>query len=157
MADLGIGSTAPDFDLPRDGGGRVKLGDFSGKPLVLFFYPKDDTTGCTTESLAFTALAPEFEKAGIAVLGMSPDSVKCHDRFIKKHSLGVVLASDEERTTLEAYGVWKQKSMYGRSYMGVERTTLLIRPDGTIDTIWQKVKVPGHAEAVLAAAQNLHR
>ena len=155
MADLGIGSTAPDFDLPRDGGGRVKLGDFSGKPLVLFFYPKDDTSGCTAESIAFTALAPEFEKAGIAVLGMSPDSVKCHDRFIKKHSLSVVLASDEERTTLEAYGVWKQKSMYGRSYMGVERTTFLIRPDGTIQTIWQKVKVPGHAEAVLVAAQNL--
>ncbi|KRB60158.1 bacterioferritin [Rhizobium sp. Root708] len=157
MADIGIGSTAPDFDLPRDGGGRVKLGDFSGKPLVLFFYPKDDTTGCTTESLAFTALAPEFAKAGIAVLGMSPDSVKCHDRFIKKHSLMVILASDEERTTLEAYGVWKQKSMYGRSYMGVERTTLLIRPDGTIATIWQKVKVAGHAEAVLVAAQNLHQ
>jgi peroxiredoxin Q/BCP len=155
MADIGIGSSAPDFDLPRDGGGRVKLTDFHGRPLVLFFYPKDDTSGCTAESLAFTALSEEFGKTGTTVVGMSPDSVQCHDRFIKKHSLSVVLASDEERTTLEAYGVWKQKRMYGRSFMGVERTTFLVRADGTIGTIWQKVKVPGHAEAVLAAVQNL--
>ncbi len=157
MTDVSIGTTAPDFNLPRDGGGRVSLADFRGKPLVLFFYPKDDTTGCTAESLAFTALADKFEKAGAAVIGMSPDSVKCHDRFIKKHSLSVVLASDEEKTTLAAYGVWKQKSMYGRNFMGVERTTFLIREDGTIGTIWQKVKVPGHAEIVLAAVQNLSR
>ncbi|CCM75780.1 peroxiredoxin [Rhizobium mesoamericanum] len=155
MADISIGAAAPDFDLPRDGGGRVSLADFRGKPLVLFFYPKDDTTGCTAESLAFTALADEFEKAGAAVIGMSPDSVKCHDRFIKKHNLAVVLASDEEKTTLQAYGVWKQKTMYGRHFMGVERTTFLVREDGTIGTIWQKVKVPGHAEIVLAAVQNL--
>ncbi|WP_028744573.1 peroxiredoxin [Rhizobium mesoamericanum] len=155
MADISIGAAAPDFDLPRDGGGRVSLADFRGKPLVLFFYPKDDTTGCTAESLAFTALADEFEKAGAAVIGMSPDSVKCHDRFIKKHNLAVVLASDEEKTTLQAYGVWKQKIMYGRHFMGVERTTFLVREDGTIGTIWQKVKVPGHAEIVLAAVQNL--
>ncbi|OWV86609.1 bacterioferritin [Rhizobium sp. R72] len=157
MADISIGTAAPDFDLPRDGGGRVSLGDFRGKPLVIFFYPKDDTSGCTAESLAFTALADEFEKAGAAVIGMSPDSVKCHDRFIKKHNLSVVLASDEEKTTLAAYGVWKQKSMYGRNFMGVERTTFLVREDGTIGTIWQKVKVPGHAEIVLAALQNLSR
>ncbi|MEK1893439.1 MAG: peroxiredoxin [Rhizobium sp.] len=157
MADIGIGTAAPDFDLPRDGGGRVSLGHFRGKPLVLFFYPKDDTTGCTAESLAFTALAGEFQKAGAGVIGMSPDSVKCHDRFIKKHGLAVILASDEEKTTLKAYGVWKQKTMYGRNFMGVERTTFLIREDGTIGTIWQKVKVPGHAEIVLAAVQNLSR
>ncbi|MBW9115005.1 peroxiredoxin [Rhizobium cauense] len=157
MADISIGNTAPDFDLPRDGGGRVSLADFRGKPLVLFFYPKDDTTGCTAESLAFTALASEFEKAGTGVVGMSPDSVTCHDKFIKKHSLSVVLASDEEKTTLQAYGVWKQKTMYGRNFMGVERTTFLIRDDGTIGTIWHKVKVPGHAETVLAAVQNLAR
>jgi peroxiredoxin Q/BCP len=157
MANIGIGTKAPDFDLPRDGGGRVSLAEFRGKPLVLFFYPKDDTSGCTAESLAFTTLADEFEKAGAAVLGMSPDSAKCHDRFIKKYSLSIVLASDEEKTTLEAYGVWKQKSMYGRNFMGVERTTFLVREDGTIGTIWQKVKVPGHAETVLAAVQNLSR
>ncbi|EPE98082.1 peroxiredoxin [Rhizobium grahamii] len=157
MADISIGTAAPDFDLPRDGGGRVSLGEFRGKPLVLFFYPKDDTTGCTAESLAFTALADDFEKAGAAVIGMSPDSVKCHDRFIKKHNLAVVLASDEEKTTLQAYGVWKQKTMYGRNFMGVERTTFLVRDDGTIGTIWQKVKVSGHAEIVLAAVQNLSR
>lgn len=155
MAELTIGSMAPDFDLPRDGGGRVKLTDFRGKALVLFFYPKDDTSGCTTESIAFTALADAFEKSGAAIVGMSPDSATCHDRFIKKHKLGVTLAADEDKTTLEAYGVWKQKSMYGRTYMGVERTTFLISPNGEIAAIWQKVKVAGHAEAVLEAVRNL--
>lgn len=155
MALLGIGAPAPEFDLPRDGGGRVSLADFRGKPLVLFFYPKDDTTGCTAESLAFTALAGEFDAAGAAVIGMSPDSAACHDRFIAKHKLSVALASDEEKTTLQAYGVWKQKSMYGRTFMGVERTTFLILPDGTVAMIWQKVKVPGHAEDVLKAVRNL--
>lgn len=155
MVDISIGATAPDFDLPRDGGGRVSLAEFRGKSLVLFFYPKDETSGCTAESLAFTALAEQFEKAGAVVVGMSPDSVSCHEKFIRKHSLSVVLASDEDKSTLEAYGVWKKKSMYGRNFMGVERTTFLIRADGTIATIWQKVKVPGHAEIVLAAVQNL--
>ena len=155
MADIGIGAEAPDFNLPRDGGGRVSLAEFRGKPLVLFFYPKDDTAGCTAESIGFTELAGEFEKAGAGLVGMSPDSVKCHERFIRKHSLAVALASDEEKTVLQTYGVWKQKSMYGRTYMGVERTTFLIRADGTIATIWQKVKVPGHAEAVLQAVRNL--
>ncbi len=157
MADIGIGATAPDFNLPRDGGGHVSLAEFRGRPLVLFFYPKDDTTGCTAESIAFTALAEEFQKAGAAVIGMSPDSVQYHDRFIRKHQLAVALASDEEKTTLQAYGVWKAKSMYGRNFMGVERTTFLIGPEGTIRTIWQKVKVPGHAEIVMEAVQNLSR
>lgn len=155
MVDITIGASAPAFDLPRDGGGRVSLAQFKGKPLVLFFYPKDDTSGCTTESLAFTALAGEFEKAGAAVVGMSPDSPAKHDKFIKKHGLSVILAADEDKSTLEAYGVWKEKSMYGRKYMGVERTTVLIGADGKIAAIWDKVKVPGHAEAVLAAVQNL--
>ncbi|RUM25526.1 peroxiredoxin [Rhizobium vallis] len=155
MAVPGIGAMAPDFNLPRDGGGRISLAHFHGKPLVLFFYPKDDTTGCTAESLAFTALAPEFDAAGAAVIGMSPDSAACHDKFIRKHSLSVALASDEDKTTLQAYGVWKEKSMYGRNFMGVERTTFLIRRDGIIATIWQKVKVQGHAETVLQAVRNL--
>lgn len=155
MAGPGIGTVAPDFDLPRDGGGRVSLSEFSGRPVVLFFYPKDDTTGCTAESLAFTSLAADFEAAGAAVIGLSPDSVACHDRFKKKHDLSVVLASDEEKTTLQAYGVWKQKSMYGRNFMGVERTTFLVTPDSLIAAIWQKVRVPGHAEIVLQAVRNL--
>ncbi|EJJ25078.1 peroxiredoxin [Rhizobium sp. CF142] len=155
MSAPGIGSRAPDFSLPRDGGGRISLSDYHGKPVVLFFYPKDDTTGCTTESLDFTALADEFAAAGAAIVGMSPDSATCHDRFIKKHKLTVALASDEEKTVLQAYGVWKEKKMYGRTFMGVERTTFLIRKDGTIATIWQKVKVAGHAETVLAAVRNL--
>jgi thioredoxin-dependent peroxiredoxin len=155
MTDIGIGSPAPDFDLLRDGGDRVALSDFKGKALVLFFYPKDDTTGCTAESLAFTALSGEFAKANAAVIGISPDSVKSHDRFVKKHQLGVTLASDEEKLTLEAYGVWKEKSMYGRKFMGIERTTFLIDPDGAIAKIWQKVKVAGHAEDVLKAVQDM--
>jgi len=155
MAELSIGATAPGFDLPRDGGGQVSLAAVEGKPVVLFFYPKDDTSGCTTESLAFTALAPEFEAAGAVVIGMSPDSVKSHDKFIKKHSLGVILAADEDKSVLETYGVWKEKSMYGKKYMGVERTTVLIGPDGRVAKIWEKVKVPGHAEEVLQAVKDL--
>lgn len=155
MAAPSIGTVAPNFDLPRDGGGRVSLSQFSGRPVVLFFYPKDDTTGCTAESLAFTNLAADFEAAGAAVIGLSPDSVACHDKFKKKHDLSVLLASDEEKTTLQAYGVWKQKTMYGRSFMGVERTTFLVAPDSLVAAIWQKVRVPGHAEIVLAAVRNL--
>ena len=155
MADLTIGTKAPAFSLPRDGGGTVSLSDFAGKPVVLFFYPKDDTTGCTAESIAFTALADDFAKAGAVVIGLSPDSVKSHDKFVKKHSLAVVLGADEEKTVLEAYGVWKEKSMYGKTYMGVERTTVLVAGDGTVAQVWNKVKVPGHAEAVLAAVKSL--
>ncbi len=151
MASLEEGAKAPGFTLPRDGGETVSLSQFAGRKLVLFFYPKDDTSGCTSEAIAFTGLRSEFEKAGADILGMSPDSASKHDKFIAKHGLNVVLASDEDKSTLEAYGVWVEKSMYGRKYMGVERTTLLISADGTIEKVWRKVKVPGHAEAVLKA------
>jgi peroxiredoxin Q/BCP len=146
------GTKAPQFNLPRDGGGTVALSDYAGRKLVLFFYPKDDTSGCTAEASAFSALQPEFEKTNTAILGMSPDSVAKHDKFITKYALGVTLASDEEKSVLEAYGVWVEKSMYGRKYMGVERSTFLIAENGDIEKIWRKVKVPGHAEAVLQAA-----
>ncbi|WP_019173114.1 peroxiredoxin [Pseudaminobacter salicylatoxidans] len=155
MAELEAGQKAPDFDLPRDGGGALKLADLSGKKVVLYFYPKDDTSGCTAEAIDFSALKPEFEKAGAAIIGVSPDSVKSHDKFKSKHNLSVELVADEERKTLEAYGVWVEKSMYGRKYMGVERSTFLIGPDGRIARIWRKVKVPGHARQVLEAVQAL--
>ena len=152
MADLTAGDMAPDFSLPRDGGGSVSLAEMRRSPVVLYFYPKDDTSGCTTEALAFSALADEFAKAGAKVIGLSPDPVKSHDKFVAKHGLSVILASDEDKTALSAYGVWKEKSMYGRSYMGVERSTFLIDRDGRVAAVWRKVKVAGHAEAVLKAA-----
>lgn len=155
MANLTEGALAPDFTLPRDCGGTVSLSDFKGKPVVLFFYPKDDTSSCTTESIAFSGLLDAFFEVGAVVIGMSPDSVKKHDKFAKKYDLSVILASDEDLTVLNSYGVWVEKSMYGRKYMGVERTTLLIGPDGVIRRVWPKVKVAGHAEEVLAATQNL--
>lgn len=155
MADLVIGQIAPNFMLPRDGGGTVALSSFRGKPVVVYFYPKDNTSGCTVEATAFTALADAFEKANAVVIGISPDSVKSHDKFVAKHNLSIILGSDEEKTTLEAYQVWKEKSMYGKTYMGVERTTYLIDRDGKIAAIWPKVKVPGHAEAVLKAVEEL--
>lgn len=155
MAELAPGVEAPDFTLPRDGGGSISLSQFRGRPVVLFFYPKDDTQGCTTEAKDFTAARPDFEAAGVAVIGLSPDPVKKHDKFVQKHELGVPLASDEGLQTLEAYGVWKEKSMYGRSYMGVERTTVLIDATGRIAEIWPKVKVKGHVQAVLEAARKL--
>lgn len=153
MTELAEGTTAPDFSLPRDGGGTVSLADFRGRTVVLYFYPKDDTSGCTTEAVAFTGLIGEFEKASAVVIGMSPDPVKQHDKFKAKHDLQVILAADEEKTTLEAYGVWQEKSMYGKKYMGVERSTFLIDGDGKITRIWRKVKVPGHAEEVLEAVK----
>ncbi|MBA4798783.1 MAG: thioredoxin-dependent thiol peroxidase [Rhizobiales bacterium] len=155
MTDLTAGDMAPDFSLPRNGGGTISLSDFAGKPVVLYFYPKDDTSGCTTEAIDFSGLAGEFEKIGATVIGVSPDSVKSHDKFAAKHNLSVVLAADEEHKALEAYGVWKEKSMYGKTYMGVERSTFLIDKAGKVAEIWRKVKVPGHAEAVLKAAQAL--
>ncbi|MFF2320105.1 thioredoxin-dependent thiol peroxidase [Agrobacterium sp. NPDC058088] len=155
MTDLTIGSTAPDFTLPRNGEGTVTLSKLQGKAVILYFYPKDDTSGCTAEAIDFSALGGEFEAANAVVIGISPDSVKSHDKFAAKHSLSVILASDEERKVLEAYGVWKEKSMYGKKYMGVERTTFLIGRDGTIAEIWNKVKVAGHAQAVLEAAKKL--
>lgn len=155
MTDLTAGDIAPDFSLPRNGGGTVTLSDFAGKPVILYFYPKDDTSGCTTEAVDFSGLTAEFETLGATVIGVSPDSVKSHDKFAAKHNLSVVLAADEEHKALEAYGVWKEKSMYGKTYMGVERSTFLIDRSGKIAEVWRKVKVPGHAEAVLKAAQAL--
>ncbi|WP_273754193.1 peroxiredoxin [Bartonella sp. MM73XJBT.G] len=149
------GTLAPDFSLPRDGGEMVCLSDFRDKPVVLYFYPKDDTSGCTSEALDFTKLKTKFDEIGVAVIGISPDNVKKHDKFKVKHGLDVILASDEEKTTLEAYGVWVEKSMYGRKYMGVERSTFLINANGKIIEEWRKVSVSGHAENVLAAAKLL--
>ena len=155
MTELAEGAAAPSFSLPRDGGGTVSLADFAGRPVVLYFYPKDDTSGCTSEAIAFTGLAEKFADAGAVVVGMSPDSPAKHDKFVAKHGLDVILASDEDRSVLEAYGVWKEKSMYGRKYMGVERTTFLIDKNGGIAKVWRKVKVPGHAESVLDAVRDL--
>ncbi|EKF59723.1 bacterioferritin comigratory protein [Agrobacterium albertimagni AOL15] len=155
MTDLAAGDMAPDFSLPRNGGGTVSLSDFAGKSVILYFYPKDDTSGCTTEAVDFSGLTEEFAKLGATVIGVSPDSVKSHDKFAAKHNLSVVLAADEEHKALEAYGVWKEKSMYGKTYMGVERSTFLIDKSGKVAEVWRKVKVPGHAEAVLKATQAL--
>jgi peroxiredoxin Q/BCP len=152
---LAPGDKAPDFVLPDDAGARVSLASFAGKKLVLYFYPKDDTSGCTKEAIDFNGLRGEFKKAGAAILGVSPDSVASHAKFKTKHKLELTLASDATKAMLEAYGTWVEKSMYGRKYMGVERTTFLIGKDGTIVVVWNKVKVPGHAEAVLAAAKAL--
>ncbi|HTO31282.1 MAG TPA: peroxiredoxin [Pararhizobium sp.] len=157
MANLTEGTIAPDFTLPRDGGETVSLSQFKGKAIVLFFYPKDDTSGCTAESIAFTGLKDEFAAAGAVIIGLSPDSVKKHDKFAKKYDLSVILAADEEKTVVNAYGVWVEKSLYGRKYMGVERTTLLIDAEGVVRRLWEKVKVPGHAEEVLAAVKDLAR
>lgn len=155
MSELAAGDMAPDFTLPGDGGTTISLAALKGKPVALFFYPKDDTSGCTAEAVDFTRLKAEFDAAGVALVGMSPDSVKAHDKFKAKHDLAVPLASDEEKTTLDAYGVWMEKSMYGRKYMGVDRSTFLIDAQGRIARVWRKVKVPGHAEEVLAAAKTL--
>ncbi|WP_417415499.1 thioredoxin-dependent thiol peroxidase [Hoeflea sp.] len=155
MNELVEGAQAPKMNLPRDGGGNVSLADFADKKVVLYFYPKDDTSGCTTEAVDFTALADDFAKAGAVVIGLSPDPVKAHDKFIAKHGLGIILASDEDKSVLQAYGVWKEKSMYGRQYMGVERSTFLIDASGKIARIWRKVKVKGHAQEVLEAVRSL--
>ena len=152
---LTTGAAAPDFALPRDGGGTLTLAQFKGRKLVLYFYPKDDTSGCTQEAIDFNGLKAEFAKAGADVAGVSPDSVKSHDKFKAKHGLDFALAADESKAMLEAYGVWVEKSMYGRKYMGVERATVLIDAAGNIARVWSKVKVPGHAREVLAAAAGL--
>ena len=152
---LDIGEAAPDFDLPADGGHRVSLSHLKGKKVVLYFYPKDDTSGCTAEAIAFNGLKSKFEAADAVVIGVSPDSAKSHDKFKTKHSIGFALGSDETKSTLEAYGVWAEKSMYGKKYMGVERTTFVIDAEGRIAKVWRKVKVPGHAEAALEAVQAL--
>ena len=152
---LRIGDAAPAFELPATGGAPISLAGLKGRKAVIYFYPKDDTSGCTLEAQDFQALKGEFAQAGTEVIGVSADSVASHDRFAQKYGLDFTLASDEGRTMLEAYGVWAEKSMYGRTYMGVERTTVLIDRDGRIARIWPKVKVPGHAAEVLAAAQAL--
>lgn len=152
---LNPGDKAPDFALPTDGRGKVTLKSLKGKNVVLYFYPKDDTSGCTKEAIDFNGLKAKFTKAETEIIGVSSDSPTSHDKFKTKHKLGFTLGSDESKEMLEAYGVWVEKSMYGRKYMGVERTTFLIDSKGKIREIWRKVKVPGHAEAVLAAAKAL--
>jgi peroxiredoxin Q/BCP len=149
---LEVGDKAPDVELHL-ADGPVRLSSLHGKPLVVYFYPKDDTPGCTTEAKDFTTLAPEFEQAGVCVIGVSKDSAKRHANFIRKHDLAIDLASDESGDVCEAFGVWVEKSLYGRQYMGIERATFLIGADGTVVQIWRKVKVAGHAESVLAAAK----
>jgi len=154
-AALQPGDKAPDFDLPSDEGANLRLADFAGRTLVLYFYPKDDTPGCTNEAKAFSAAAAKFEAAGAAVVGVSKDSVRSHGRFRQKHALSVSLGSDPEGEVVERYGVWVQKSMYGRSYMGIERATFLIDRSGVIRRVWRKVSVSGHADEVLAAVTAL--
>ncbi len=150
-----IGAPAPAFTLPGDADAPIALADFKGRKLVLYFYPKADTSGCTREAMDFNALREAFAAAGTAIVGVSGDPVKALKKFKDKHGLAFPLASDEAKTTLEDYGVWKEKSMYGRTYMGTERTTLLIGRDGKVAQVWSKVKVPGHAAAVLKAAEAL--
>jgi peroxiredoxin Q/BCP len=152
---IAVGDKAPDFDLPTDGGGHVKLSDLRGKPVVIYFYPKDMTPGCTTESCDFRDQNPDFAALNAKIIGISKDSAARHDKFKAKHDLNFTLASDEESDTCEKYGVWKEKSMYGKKYMGIERTTVVIDAEGVIRNIWEKVKVKGHVDAVLAAIKAL--
>jgi len=155
MSELKVGDKAPDFDLPGNGGARISLNKHSGKNVVVYFYPKDNTEACTLEAIDFTRLAPQFAAAGATIIGISPDSAKKHDNFCKKHNVGIALAADEDTTVIQAYGVWAEKQMYGRKYMGVVRSTFLVDPTGNIARIWPQVSVKGHAEEVLAAVQAL--
>jgi peroxiredoxin Q/BCP len=152
-----IGTRVPDFELPTDDGGTFRLSALTGTPVVLFFYPKDDTTGCTAEAKDFTRLAPDFRSAGVTVIGISPDSIRKHQKFRGKHGLDVRLAADEDHAVAERFGLWVEKSMYGRKYMGIVRSTFLIDGLGRVAQMWRKVSVPGHAEAVLAAARTLKK
>jgi thioredoxin-dependent peroxiredoxin len=149
------GTTAPDFTLPRDGDGQITLSTLRPGKVVLYFYPKDDTPGCTLEAQDFNQRIADFAAAGTTVIGVSKDSVKSHDKFCKKFGLGIALVSDESGTTCEDYGVWLEKSMYGKTYMGIERTTVLIDGTGKVARVWNKVSVKGHADEVLAAARAL--
>ena len=149
------GERAPDFDLVGDEGHRVKLSDFAGRNVVVYFYPKDDTSGCTREAVDFTGARESLAKAGTTVIGISPDSEASHCKFKEKHGLGIILAADPLHEAISAYGVWVEKSMYGRKYMGVERSTFLVGSDGRIAQVWRKVRVPGHVDEVLAAARVL--
>jgi peroxiredoxin Q/BCP len=155
MSTIKEGDKAPDFQLLTDGGGTVRLSDLKGKKVIVYFYPADDTKGCTLEAVDFSKHLDAFAAAGAVVIGISPDTVASHDKFKVKHDLSVILAADPDRTVIEAYGVWVEKQMYGRKYMGVERATFLVGADGHIAKAWHKVKVKGHVEAVLAAAQSL--
>lgn len=148
------GDIAPDFTAPTDGGRTLSLADLRGRKVALFFYPKDDTSGCTKEAIAFSEAIADFDALGTHVVGVSVDSPASHDTFIAKHDLRIPLVSDEDEQIVAAYGVWVEKSMYGRKFMGTERATYLIGKDGRVLNIWRKVKVPGHVDAVLAAARN---
>ncbi|MCD8493976.1 MAG: thioredoxin-dependent thiol peroxidase [Alphaproteobacteria bacterium] len=148
MKTLAIGDTAPDFILPGDGGNDISLSAYRGRKVVLYFYPKDDTSGCTAQACAFRDQLPDFDGLNASVIGLSKDSVKKHDKFKEKYDLNFPLASDEEGKICESYGVWVEKSMYGRKYMGIERSTFLIDENGKIMALWRKVKVPGHAEEI---------
>lgn len=152
---LEIGDKAPAFTLPTDGGGKVSLSELKGKPVVLYFYPKDDTSGCTKEAIEFSAAKAKFDKLGAVVIGCSRDTVASHEKFKTKHKLKLTLGADETGKVTDSYGVWGEKSLYGRKYMGIERATFLIGPDGRIAALWRKVKVPGHVEAVLEAVRAL--
>jgi peroxiredoxin Q/BCP len=154
-SELQSGTKAPAFALPRDGGGTISLADFAGRKLVLYFYPRANTPGCTKEAIDFSRLKAAFDKAGTDILGVSADPVPAQDKFKTKHKLAISLASDETHRMLEAYGVWQEKSLYGRKFIGVVRTTFLIGPDQRIAQIWPKVSVAGHADEVLAAATAL--
>ncbi len=153
--DLAIGDKAPDFTLATDGGGKVKLADLKGKPVVLYFYPKDDTSGCTKQACGFNDNLPDFSKLKAEIIGVSKDTEASHDKFKKKYGLKFKLGADPELKTIQAYGVWVEKSLYGRKYMGIDRSTFLIDAKGIIRAIWRKVKVPGHVEKVLEAAKGL--
>lgn len=152
---LSAGDKAPDFKLAMDDGTNVSRGSLKGHPFVIYFYPKDDTSGCTKEAIDFSAALGKFEKAGVTVIGVSKDSLESHERFKKKHKLKLPLGSDPDIKTATAYGVWVEKSMYGRKYMGMERATFLVDAKGVIAEAWHKVKIPGHVDAVLAAAKKL--
>lgn len=152
---LNVGDQAPAFDRAQTGGSSCSLQTLSGRKAVLYFYPKDDTSGCTREAIDFNALRSEFAAADTAVIGVSPDSIASHDKFKAKHGIDVPLVSDESKAMLQSFGVWVEKSMYGKRYLGVERTTFLLDPQGRIARIWSKVKVPGHAQEVLEAARAL--
>ena len=151
--ELKIGDAAPSFSLPANGDRTVSLSDYAKRKLVIYFYPKDNTPGCTSEAIDFTAAIKDFDKANTDIVGVSADSVKKHDNFIEKHNLGITLLSDEQQDMLNAYGVWVEKNMYGRNFMGIERATFLVGKDGKIEQIWRKVKVKGHVDAVLEAAR----
>lgn len=153
MTHLESGDTAPDFTLPTDSEGQITLSALKGQKIVLYFYPKDDTPGCTTQSCGFNDALPAFDKLGTTIIGISKCSVKKHDKFKAKYNLNFPLASDENSDVCEQYGVWQEKSMYGKTYMGIVRTTFLIDEHGTIEQVWNKVKVPGHVEAVQEALE----